>query len=357
MRENLKRIAALLLAAIMLAGFVGCSPRINLDDDYDWDRYEDDDEQMYVTTTGDSCTTILPATEHTHVYSDATCTDAATCFCGDIFGSALGHDWIEATCKAPMTCARCGITNGSYGSHSWLPATYTSPKRCVVCGKTSGSKLEAVCTGISVATARTEYAFGEDSFDYDKLSVNMDYSDGSYRVINGSECKVVGFSSAKLGKSTVTISYDGFSAKLEVEILEQDINVLKMAVFNVIDASSPHGQDLITRAYDVYDSYGVYYDECYRINALSGALVDLSPSIVFRTGGHFDRFTGTIVIPEDTYNAVIKIYADDVLIYSKNNIDKSMASFQIDIDVTDCEFVQIQVSNDPLLIHNAYFKT
>ncbi len=59
---------------------------------------------------------IREATEH--VYSEATCTDAMICqACGNTEGEPLGHDFTEATCTDPMTCINCGITEGEALGH------------------------------------------------------------------------------------------------------------------------------------------------------------------------------------------------------------------------------------------------
>ncbi len=65
---------------------------------------------------------------HTHNFSAATCTVAAKCVCGATNGSALGHKWENATCKAPKTCKVCSATEGNKGEHSF------SNGKCSVCG-------------------------------------------------------------------------------------------------------------------------------------------------------------------------------------------------------------------------------
>jgi len=65
---------------------------------------------------------------HTHTFSKATCTEPSKCACGTTQGSALGHDWQGATCKAPKTCKTCGATEGQKGDHSY------SAGKCTVCG-------------------------------------------------------------------------------------------------------------------------------------------------------------------------------------------------------------------------------
>jgi hypothetical protein len=56
---------------------------------------------------------------HIHEFSAATCTAPQKCLCGEIKGSALGHDWQEVTCKAPKTCKICKITEGTAVEHKY----------------------------------------------------------------------------------------------------------------------------------------------------------------------------------------------------------------------------------------------
>lgn len=73
-----------------------------------------------------------------HEWEDATCTQPATCaVCGRTQGEALGHSWEEATCRYPKTCSRCGETQGSALGHIWVEATCTEPKTCSRCGSTT----------------------------------------------------------------------------------------------------------------------------------------------------------------------------------------------------------------------------
>lgn len=84
----------------------------------------------------------LAACGHTHVWEEATCTDAKTCTeCGETEGEALGHQWKEATCVNAKTCSVCGAEEGAPLGHNWLDATCTDPKTCTVCGETEGEAL------------------------------------------------------------------------------------------------------------------------------------------------------------------------------------------------------------------------
>ncbi len=77
-----------------------------------------------------------------HEWQEATCTAPKTCaVCGATEGEALGHDWQEATCTAPQICQTCGITQGEALGHDWKDATCTSPQICKTCGITRGDAL------------------------------------------------------------------------------------------------------------------------------------------------------------------------------------------------------------------------
>ena len=71
-----------------------------------------------------------------HDWAEATCTTPKTCRrCHVSEGEALDHDWLEATCTAPVTCARCGQTVGEPLGHRPTEADYWSPGVCTVCGQ------------------------------------------------------------------------------------------------------------------------------------------------------------------------------------------------------------------------------
>ena len=89
----------------------------------------------------------LSACGHEHNWQDATCTEPKTCAeCGKTEGEPLGHSWQDATCTKPKTCAVCGATEGEPLGHSWQDATCTEPKTCTVCGATEGEPLGHTCS-------------------------------------------------------------------------------------------------------------------------------------------------------------------------------------------------------------------
>ena len=77
-----------------------------------------------------------------HQWSNATCTEPSTCaLCGATRGKAHGHKMLRATCTEPSTCGLCGYTEGKPKGHKWEDAPCTSPKTCAICGETQGTAL------------------------------------------------------------------------------------------------------------------------------------------------------------------------------------------------------------------------
>lgn len=60
---------------------------------------------------------------------------------GMLSGCCLRHDWTEAGCETPKTCASCGKTEGEALGHAWAEADCENPKTCATCGKTEGEAL------------------------------------------------------------------------------------------------------------------------------------------------------------------------------------------------------------------------
>ena len=80
--------------------------------------------------------------QHEHEWEDATCTEPETCaVCGETRGEALGHRWKGGGCEEPEVCARCGESGGEAPGHDWQPATCTAPETCARCGETRGEAL------------------------------------------------------------------------------------------------------------------------------------------------------------------------------------------------------------------------
>lgn len=56
-------------------------------------------------------------------------------------GCCLSHEWQDATCETPKTCAKCQETEGEALGHKWVDATCETPKTCSVCSQTEGEAL------------------------------------------------------------------------------------------------------------------------------------------------------------------------------------------------------------------------
>lgn len=99
---------------------------------------------------------------HGHQWQEPTCTEPKTCkICGETEGDALGHEWINASCAAPKTCGVCGETEGSALGHTWEDATCTQPKTCRLCGETTGEALGHQAGEVKITKEPTCTAEGE----------------------------------------------------------------------------------------------------------------------------------------------------------------------------------------------------
>lgn len=77
-----------------------------------------------------------------HDWEEATCEKPKTCAkCGETEGEALGHVWEEATCTKAKACSVCGAEQGSPLGHSWKAATCTEAAACTVCGTAGEAAL------------------------------------------------------------------------------------------------------------------------------------------------------------------------------------------------------------------------
>lgn len=97
-----------------------------------------------------------------HEWKEATCTEPKTCAkCGKTEGEALGHTWVEATCAETKHCSVCGETEGEPLAHTWVEATCKEAKHCSVCGETEGNPLEHTLTEANYQQAATCEVCGE----------------------------------------------------------------------------------------------------------------------------------------------------------------------------------------------------
>ena len=62
------------------------------------------------------------------------------------------HQWQDADCDSPKTCATCGATEGEALGHQWVPATATKAKTCSVCGAAEGKPLGLAKPSVKAAS-------------------------------------------------------------------------------------------------------------------------------------------------------------------------------------------------------------
>lgn len=91
------------------------------------------------------------------------------------------HEWIEATCTQPMTCATCGETTGDLAAHEFMAATLNLPKHCVICGYTEGEALSISTYLVSIPYADWIYISPKYSFGVDYPMMSEDDLEG-YKV-------------------------------------------------------------------------------------------------------------------------------------------------------------------------------
>lgn len=110
----MKRASIILLLTLLTILLAGCAPGMLPE--------EDEPEQ----------------TECPHLYLEATCKAPKTCTrCGEQEGEPAGHKWSSATCLEPRTCRTCGETRGEKGEHK-LAREPGRPASCVKDGVTDG---------------------------------------------------------------------------------------------------------------------------------------------------------------------------------------------------------------------------
>ena len=129
----MKKVISLFLVLAMLLALAGCAC------EHEWM-----DADCVTPKTCANCGEIEGAPLG-HTWSAATCVDPKICEdCGATEGEPKGHEWVEATCTEPNICSVCGETDGEPLGHAWVDATEFDPKTCSACGVTEGDPLPMV---------------------------------------------------------------------------------------------------------------------------------------------------------------------------------------------------------------------
>ncbi len=228
-------------------------------------------------------TDVTQSTEdHKHVYSDATCTVPKQCSCGLTAGTALGHQFSSATCTSPQICDRCGEINGTELGHDYSEATCLLPKTCMRCNQTEGEAL------------------------------GHEYVENKC-----SRCEAVDPESLPVGLERLT----------------------------VIDSSNDWMAGYYFVNNSVTDSFGNTYDKWHKYTYYGSG----TTYATYNLNNDYSVFSGSLIATPDTKSKksyTIKIYADDVLKFSKTGYTKTTGKVEFLIDVKGCTKLTIETVSE-----------
>ena len=92
------------------------------------------------------CLCLLTACDCSHEWQEATCTAPKTCAkCQETEGEPIAHNWQDATCAAPQTCTVCQETEGEVLAHSygrWLLDAESMYRVCDFCGASESTEID-----------------------------------------------------------------------------------------------------------------------------------------------------------------------------------------------------------------------
>lgn len=227
-----------------------------------------------------------------HEWRNATCEDPKTCaICGKTTGKAKGHDWQEANCEDPETCAVCGETQGEPGEHHWLAATCEAPETCEICGETRGEPGEHQWS----------------QADYDTAST----------------CAVCGESSGR------SLGYPlGWCAMVD-------------------SSNEPGGSGKDAYVGDFYDTRGVLHTDAVKFWTIQRAGWSDTEYAVFDLGGKYQSLELTVCAAQENETGgttKILVYADGELIYESGWVGNEAVS--VALDVTGVRKLKIEATTD-----------
>lgn len=110
------------------------------------------------------CLLLLAGCGCQHEWQDATCSAPRTCAkCAQTEGAPLEHQWRNATCAQAKTCTLCGAQEGQPLPHVWVDASYEAPKTCASCGATEGEPLtpDFEAYGIPINLRENRHTIGQ----------------------------------------------------------------------------------------------------------------------------------------------------------------------------------------------------
>ncbi len=193
-----------------------------------------------------------------HEWEEATCLAPQTCaLCGRQEGSVTAHSWKEANCTDAKTCEVCQATEGEPRGHKWEEATCERPETCSVCGATEGSKADhSVQIGICEVCG--------ESVNYDLVKNIKSYIDAAYAVL---ESYAGNLSDVRGGKADMVIylhsgvcdANENYKRVIDLCGDYPELSTLKAYAQNIIDATPQEITDKTDSAADSYiNQFGAY---------------------------------------------------------------------------------------------------
>ncbi len=234
----------------------------------------------------------LTDTSHSHVFTQATCTEPAKCDCGITSGTALGHDYKEATCTTPKICLRCEAIAGLALEHDYSSATCTSPQICKRCENVIGTPIG--------------HDYTEETCFLPKTCKNCNATKDS-----------------PLGHTYVD------NVCIRCELI--DPNSLPTPIHKIHLISS-YDYKVVTK---IFDTFG---------NPYTNALVynHYKSYSTYNLDQKYAVFSGSIVPPEGTDgNSGVAIYVDNVCVYTIDNITKETLKIDFTINVKGATTLKI----------------
>lgn len=193
-----------------------------------------------------------------HEWEEATCLAPQTCaLCGRQEGSVTAHSWKEANCTDAKTCEVCQATEGEPRGHKWEEATCERPETCSVCGATEGLKADhSVQIGICEVCG--------ESVNYDLVKNIKSYIDAAYAVL---ESYAGNLSDVRGGKADMVIylhsgvcdANENYKRVIDLCGDYPELSTLKAYAQNIIDATPQEITDKTDSAADSYiNQFGAY---------------------------------------------------------------------------------------------------
>lgn len=215
------------------------------------------------------------------------------------------HSYVAATCTSPKMCTSCGETIGDALEHNFLAATCTNPQICSRCGETSGDPLghdydAATCT-LPQTCIRCDKTEGE--------PLGHEYVDN------------ICFRCGQVDPDSLPVALE--------ELFVVDSSEKMYSGYHYDSGSFT---DSFGNVYDGVHLYRKVYNEQYSIHNLNGM---------------YSVFEGSIVAASYTNSKptyIIRIYVDDVLMYSETGFTKTTGKVNFSVDVSGGTLLTIKVS-------------